>query len=346
MVVGMTQMRKRKVVVRQLSALEALGGVTNICSDKTGTLTQGQMVTRRAWIPGVGMYSLTKSNEANNPTQGTISLSEAPASKQEAEQERERKRAEQDQLRSAAALKFDVPPEKEERDKRKQDELRNEKNIANDEEEEAQPAASLPDVIPELQAFLEAAALCNLSKVRYDEEASQWQTMGDPTEIALQVFAHRFSFGKPTLEKEQGWKQLAEYPFDSGIKRMSVIYRRGDSSETVIFTKGAVERIIDLCTSVGYGEHQEPIDETMKAKILDQMDFLAEQGLRVLAIARKDGPSDFQPHMELPREEVESDLTLLGLAGLYDPPRLETKDAVKGSSCFPDCFTYHKYVRC
>jgi P-type Na+/K+ transporter len=54
-VVGMTQMRKRRVLTRKLSALEALGGITNICSDKTGTLTQGQMVTRKAWIPGFGV---------------------------------------------------------------------------------------------------------------------------------------------------------------------------------------------------------------------------------------------------------------------------------------------------
>ncbi|EEP75745.1 potassium/sodium efflux P-type ATPase [Uncinocarpus reesii 1704] len=328
MVVGMTQMRKRKVVVRQLSALEALGGVTNICSDKTGTLTQGQMVTRKAWIPGVGMYSLSKSDDANNPTRGKISISQPPASKQEAEEERERKRAEQDRLRSTAGLKFDVPPEKEERDKRKQDELRNEKSAPGDEDEDSEPTR-VPDVVPELQAFLESAALCNLAKLRFDQETDQWQTMGDPTEIALQVFAHRFAFGKPTLEKEKGWKQLAEYPFDSSVKRMSVIYRCGEGPGTLIFTKGAVERILDLCTSVGVGKHEERMDSAMKERILDQMNFLAEQGLRVLAIAKKAGPDHFEPHTEIPRDQVESDLTLLGLAGLYDPPRLETKDAVK-----------------
>ncbi|WEW57637.1 potassium/sodium eff [Emydomyces testavorans] len=328
MVVGMTQMRKRRVVVRQLSALEALGGVTNICSDKTGTLTQGQMVTRKAWIPGVGMYTVHKSKDANNPTRGTISIGQPPASKQEAEEERERRRAEQDQLRSTVGLKFDVPPEKEERDKRKQDELRNEKNSSNDEDGDDQPA-SIPDVVPQLEAFLESAALCNLAKLRFDKTSNQWQTMGDPTEIALQVFAHRFAFGKPALENEKGWKQLAEYPFDSSVKRMSVIYRHGEAPGTVIFTKGAVERILDLCTSVGLGEHEEPMTISTKEKILDQMGFLAEQGLRVLAIARKRGPSYFDPHTEIPRNQIESDLTLLGLAGLYDPPRLETKDAVK-----------------
>ena len=330
MVVGMTEMRRRRVVVRQLSALEALGGVTNICSDKTGTLTQGQMVTRKAWIPGVGIYTLSKSNEANNPTRGIITVGEAPASKAEAEQERERKRQEQDQLRSAAALKFDVPADKQERDQRRAEERRNEEDTEREDVDEDQPG-SVPDVVPELEAFLESAALCNLATVRHDTEKNEWVVMGDPTEIALQVFAWRWNYGKKNLESEMGWKQLAEYPFDSSVKRMSVIYKKGDSPKTVVYTKGAVERIIDLCTTVGHGENNEPMTPETKQKILDQMDFLAEQGLRVLAIAQKPGPDNYDPHThaEISRDEVESDLTLLGLAGLYDPPRLETKDAVK-----------------
>ncbi|PGH34286.1 potassium/sodium efflux P-type ATPase, fungal-type [[Emmonsia] crescens] len=325
MVVGMTQMRKRKVVVRQLSALEALGGVTNICSDKTGTLTQGQMVTRKAWIPGVGIYSLHKSDDANNPTRGTITLGQPPASKQEAEQERERKRAEQDALRSTAGLKFDIPAEKEERDQRRIEERNEMPSEKVDDLEED----TLPEMVPELEALVHAAALCNLATVRHDAETDSWQTMGDPTEVALQVFSHRFGLGKKALESQHGWKQLAEYPFDSTVKRMSVIYRHANEPGTIVFTKGAVERIIDLCTTVGVGDHQEPMTQKIKEGILEQMDFLAEQGLRVLGIAQKAGPAEVDHHSRIPREAIEKDLTLLGLAGLYDPPRLETKDAVK-----------------
>lgn len=329
MVVGMTQMRRRKVVVRQLSALEALGGVTNICSDKTGTLTQGQMVARKAWIPGAGVYSLHKSDDANNPTRGTITLGQPPTSKQEAEQERERKRAEQDVLRSTVGLKFDIPAEKEQRDQRRIEE-RNETPPEKDDPEEN----VLPEMIPELEAFVTSAALCNLATVRHDPESDTWQTIGDPTEVALQVFSLRFGLGKKTLETQHGWKQLAEYPFDSSVKRMSVIYRHADDPETVVFSKGAVERIIDLCTTVGVGDHQEAMTPKIKQDILEQMNFLAEQGLRVLAVAQKPGPTGFDPHsQQIPREEIEKDLTLLGLAGLYDPPRLETKDAVKGMFC-------------
>jgi Na+-exporting ATPase len=319
MVVGMTQMRKRRVVVRQLSALEALGGVTNICSDKTGTLTQGQMVTRKAWIPGVGIYSVNKSDDASNPTRGFITLNDAPASKTEAEEQQEKKRIEMDQARSAAGLRFDIPAERQQKD------TQNEKT----QDDENLEAGSTPEVVPELESFLFSSSLCNLATVRHDANSGNWQTMGDPTEIALQVFAHRFAYGKKTLEAEHGWKEIAEYPFDSTVKRMSVIYRKGEE-KPIIYTKGAVERVVDLCTSVGLGQHQKEMTPETKDKVLEQMGFLADQGLRVLAMAQKSTPEGYQSGDELPRDEVEKDLTLLGLAGLYDPPRLETKDAVKG----------------
>merc|ERR1712230_318720 len=96
-----------------------------------------------------------------------------------------------------------------------------------------------------------------------------------------------------------------------------------------IFTKGAVERIIDLCTSVGIGDHEQQMTPDFKESILEQMTFLAEQGLRVLAVARKFTPLEIVEHSDIDRAEVEKDLCLLGLAGLYDPPRLETKAAVQ-----------------
>ncbi|KIW19646.1 potassium/sodium efflux P-type ATPase, fungal-type [Exophiala spinifera] len=320
MVVGMTQMRKRKVVVRQLSALEALGGVTNICSDKTGTLTQGKMVTRKAWIPGVGIYSVDNSSNASDPTEGTISLGKAPGSRKDAEAERQARQEALDRKRSVAGVLFDVPQEKLQKDNQK---------TAHPEEPVA--VEDNPEVTPELRAFLEAAALCNLATVRKVNEdgTEQWKTTGDPTEIALQVFSHRFEHGKKKLEEEHGWTQKMEFPFDSSIKRMTVVYQKPNEDHSTIFTKGAVERIIDLCTTVGIGEHEEEITPALKESILEQMTFLAEQGLRVLALARKFTPLDIAEHSDIDRAEVETELTLLGLAGLYDPPRLETKGAVQ-----------------
>jgi P-type Na+/K+ transporter len=316
MVVGMTQMRKRKVVVRQLSALEALGGVTHICSDKTGTLTQGKMVTRKAWIPGRGVYSIENSNNASDPTEGTITLGPATASKNAVEAEKQALADELDRKRSVAGISFDVPSGKTEKDNRK-----NQKEHLEED----------PKVTPELQAFLESAALCNLATVRQVEEEGQqkWKTTGDPTEIALQVFSHRFNYGKKTLESEHGWKPMMEFPFDSSIKRMSVVYKKPGFDQSIIFTKGAVERIIALCTSVGVGDHKEEMTSARKASIEEQMSLLADQGLRVLGVARKFTTEDIQEHSSVDRSDVEKDLCLLGLAGLYDPPRLETKAAVQ-----------------
>ncbi|KAL8914968.1 MAG: hypothetical protein Q9171_000595 [Xanthocarpia ochracea] len=312
MVVGMTQMRKRRVVIRQLSALEALGGVTNICSDKTGTLTMGQMITRKAWLPGIGMYSVNNAQEAADPTKGSVILGPAP----EFVNDRNEKEKKPDD-RDASALSWNVSS-KETAMAEKDD------NLATT----SSDATPIPEITAELQEFLQSTALCNLASVRFDKQKNEWQAIGDPTEIALQVFAHRFQLGKKTLQEQHGWTQLAEYPFDSSIKRMSVIYQKGETENVYIFCKGAVERIIELCTTVGTGSNQRTASPEVKEEVLEQMNGLAKQGLRVMAIAqRPHGAYDGQA--ELPREDIEKDLTLLGLVGLYDPPRLETKDAVK-----------------
>ena len=292
MVVGMTQMRKRKVVIRQLSALEALGGVTNICSDKTGTLTQGQMITRKVWLPDVGVYTVEGAEDASDPTKGTVAF--APRGNQRS---------------SAYNEKAETACQK----------------TAIDDAVDVQQGTQLPS---EVEALIQATALCNLATVRYNDQESAWQSIGDPTEIALQVFAHRFGHGKKTLMERDGWNELAEYPFDSSIKRMSVIYKTAVSEYAYIFTKGAVERVLELCTTVGVGKNQHSMSEERKQKVLEQMTTLADQGLRVIAVARR-VLNSYPPGLEIPREEVETGLTLLGLAGLYDPPRIETKDAVK-----------------
>ncbi|KAG6003477.1 hypothetical protein E4U21_002013 [Claviceps maximensis] len=350
MVVAVTVMRKANVVVRDLSALEALGGVTNICSDKTGTLTEGAMIVRQAWIPSSHMYTVRKSQNPNDPTKGRVTYaqqaqapceaesSDAAAALEKAEPQRDYDR----ERSSAAVLKFDVPEDK-----------LNPKTADEEREQAETELEREPELTDQLEAFLISSALCNLATVRYDEEQDKWQTTGEPTEIALQVFAHRFNQGKKTLENK-GWKQLAEFPFDSSIKRMSVVYdapQQGGSaspspsassifephSNSIVFTKGAVERVLDLCSHVGTGADQQPMSEELKENVLRQMNALASQGQRVLAIAYRPWKGRFVPtenratsaaEDEALRNDVEGGLSLLGLAGIYDPPRRETKPSI------------------
>lgn len=291
--------------------------MTNICSDKTGTLTQGAMVVRKVWLPVSNVYTVQDSEDPNDPTVGKVTYHSVPLdAPEEPKVERDF-----DQERSAPALKFDVPPEKVDR------------TISGDRDEEVREPSK------DLQAFLLAASLCNLATVRCDQQ--KWQTTGEPTEIALQVFSHRFSVRKKELESN-GWKQVAEFPFDSSIKRMSVVYNAPQetpydvsSTDSMVFTKGAVERILDLCSDVGTGDIQTPLTDDLKTKIMRQMDELASQGLRVLAVASKQWNGHFEASSNIEgandndlRDRVERRLTLLGLAGIYDPPRRETTPAI------------------
>ena len=216
MAIGTRAMAKRNVIVRKLDALEALGGVTNICSDKTGTLTQGKMLTKKAWIIKSGEILTVEDGEATDPTTGAITSE-------------------------------------------------NEKEVT---------------VTAELTEVCRAAALCNLATVRKDENTNKWNVTGDPTEIALQVFSNRFELGKDKLKNE--WTEITEYPFDSAIKRMSAIYEHQSLGKWV-FLKGAVERVLDVCTQSG----DLTLDDQGRERILQQMEMFASQGL-VLSFSRRD----------------------------------------------------------
>lgn len=177
MAVGMKRMVKRKVIVRKLDALEALGGVTNICSDKTGTLTQGRMITSKAWVPGIGIYSVEKTGDPFDPQSGAIKLGAISMAEPDADKEFERKQQERDQARSALALRFNEmvgrkrPVEVKEENKDDKEEVRN---------------GERPEVIPELERMLLTSALCNIAKVRFDQEKGRWIGNGDPTEVVHQ----------------------------------------------------------------------------------------------------------------------------------------------------------------
>ena len=314
-------MHRHNVVIRDPSSLEALGGVTNICSDKTGTLTQGAMIVKKVWIPKVGIYTVQGSQDPNDPTQGSVTkgaLSRPKCSRND-------EKVDYDQQRSAASLKFDIPTEKAAKD------LQAGKRDANEED---------AVITPELEAFLQPAALCNLATVKEEqaegEGVHKWQTTGEPTEIALQVFACRFNRGKRHLESK-GWKQVGEFPFDSTIKRMSVVYNFPDQKQSMVFTKGAVERILDLCSFIGTGSHNQQLTDALRNDVINQMDEFAAMGQRVLAIAKRKWHGDFtaeerRSNDEELRSDVEKDLTLVGLVGIYDPPREETRQAIRECS--------------
>jgi Na+-exporting ATPase len=160
-------MVKRNVIVRKLDSLESLGSVTDICSDKTGTLTQGKMVCKAAWLPSRGTILVGESNEPFNPSAGDLSFT--PLSPAESA------------LREADFARGGSPP--------------------------TPPVASTGSELikthaASLKSFLNIASMCNVAKVFEGEDG--WMARGDPTECAIQVLAHRFGWGREGLTDGEG----------------------------------------------------------------------------------------------------------------------------------------------
>lgn len=183
-----------------------------------------------------------------------------------------------------------------------------------------------------LEDYLKVASLANLAHV-YESQNGDWNARGDPTEISMQVFASRFDWNRIRLTSgdDAPWKQIAEFPFDSDVKKMSVIFKEKRTDERHVFTKGAVERIITSCTSIYVNEGGEPTEmtEDIRNEILQNMESLAALGLRVLALASRTYSGQIDDVNEIKREEVENDLMFRGLIGLYDPPRPESASSVR-----------------
>ena len=141
------------------------------------------------------------------------------------------------------------------------------------------------------------------------------QPVGDPTEIALLVSATKA--GIPDLRKDH--ERLDEIPFDSERKKMSVIYEA--NGKRTMYTKGAVEKVLDGCTHIYRGGRIEALTQSEIDNILKVNHALATHALRVLAFAKRELKKD--AHTE------EKDLVFLGLQGMIDPPRPEVKEAYK-----------------
>ncbi len=266
---GTQRMVKRNALIRKLPAVETLGSVTTICSDKTGTLTQNKMVVQAAHTYN-GSFKVT--GEGYHPS-GEFWM--------------------KDEL---------VPPE----------------NYA------------------DLQALLLACVLCNDAVLH--PENGEWTILGDPTEGALLALAGKSGLDK--TKKDRWLPRVAEFPFDSDRKRMSVMVdaqgHRHESTMSLalvdhsrqpyfMFTKGSPELTLERCTHIEAGDRILQLTDTDRQRILLQNNDLAGRGLRVLGFAYKT-LSEIPP--EASEDESERDLVWLGLVGMLDAPRPEVRDAV------------------
>lgn len=150
-----------------------------------------------------------------------------------------------------------------------------------------------------------------------------WSVLGDPTEGALLVMAAKAGYWRERIETRES--RIAEIPFDSDRKRMSVVYRQPGGAITA-YVKGAPDGILELCTHIYRNGLAVPISPRERDFILRQNASMAEEALRVLAFAYRDLAAGSEQFTE---DVVEQKLVFLGLAGMIDPPRPAAPKAVQ-----------------
>ncbi len=261
---GTHRMVRARALIRQLAAVETLGCTTVICTDKTGTLTENQMVVTDLIF---GRHHYKVSGQGYAP-EGEFTHFE-----------------------------------------------------------DNSPVAT--DALNELRLLLRAAALCNDARLEKHEQAADqegvWHIHGDPTEGALLTAA-----AKAGLTEEADfcpWPRVQDLPFDLERKRMSTIHDAPDSKRYA-FIKGSPGTVLQVSKFIeldALGGIPTELTEEMKQELLAQNSKLAARGLRVLAVGYK----TLAQGEEITVENIESEITLLGLVGMSDRPRQEVPAAIE-----------------
>ncbi|KAG0243350.1 hypothetical protein B0O80DRAFT_493123 [Mortierella sp. GBAus27b] len=369
MALGVRRMASRKAIVRTLPAVETLGGVTFICSDKTGTLTEGKMGAAELWTSDGTSYGFTESTSLD-PNKGDVVLKDPTGGAPQV----------------IGKTLNDVPAQ-----------MLISLMVSS--------LCNNSSVVMETEAVDTPAVNVNVSEEAKSAPASspvgEWKGIGDPTEVALVVAAQKAGFPKSYFQG-LGYTRIFEQAFDSERKVMSVVYKAPLDSEKpqgnhyeFVLAKGAPEEILNRC--VGYlppvassslsspmdllrpnkEDVTKPLTEEFYDLVSEASGRMADDGLRVLGLSYKrvkvngggasdedigDGldnvnkvketkeaaPATHKPtdvdlltaanvaaqgddddEEEIPPGYDENDLIFLGLIGLIDPPRDGVKNSVR-----------------
>lgn len=182
-----------------------------------------------------------------------------------------------------------------------------------------------PQIDPDLSLLLKGAVLCNNAELQKNNDNEQWEIIGDPTEGALVVTAAKAGYDKEKLEED--YPRVNEFPFDSDRKQMSTIHQTNGGNH-IIFVKGAPDQVISYCKYYQKNGIIEEMGESIRNKVLSQNRELAQEALRVLAIAyRFVGKENLGEIKEI--KDAEKELIFIGLMAMIDPPRKEAIESVK-----------------
>lgn len=251
--IGVQRMAKRHAIIRRLPAVETLGSVSVICSDKTGTLTRNELTVQ------------------------SIALA--------------------DETLSVTGVGYFSPGE-----------------FFSD------GTQVMPEEHTDFLALCKGGILCNTAEFHLPDDGNERKLLGDPTEGALLALGSKAGLDYSTLRKKH--PLIDSIPFESEHRFMATLHH-DTPDQAVIYVKGAPEAILARCTMQQNKGKTETIEHEKWHNIIEKH---AQNGERVLAIAYK--PADY--HQEkLVYEHVSTDLILLGIVGMMDPPREEVIQAVR-----------------
>lgn len=171
------------------------------------------------------------------------------------------------------------------------------------------------DASDDATELIKSLVLCS------DATHKNGHSTGDPTEVALVILGERHNLDKTKLEEE--YKRVAEKPFDSERKLMSTLNKEPRGFR--VHTKGALENLLKISTHVLVDGKPRPLTEEIMADYLRTDKALSNDALRILGVAYKDVDETISS------EEMEANLTLIGLVAMIDPPRPEVKASIQGA---------------
>lgn len=245
---GMLRLAKHNVIVKRLAAVETLGEITVMFTDKTGTLTENDLTVDKLLFDG-----------------GKATMS------------------------------------------------------GGDEQFSWEFEEGLTEEDPRMAHFFEIGVICNDASLGDDEDGGK----GDPLDLALLKYAKSYDPERYKQLQDQG--RLAEEPFDSeDMVQGTVVSLEGD---VLLAAKGASEPIINRCSAIITAEGAETFDAGRKEAWKDYNNELSNDGLRVIAFARKVLNTEPNGDQNV-EEELMQDMEFLGLVGFIDPPRKGIQEAV------------------
>ncbi|KAK6461966.1 P-type ATPase [Scheffersomyces coipomensis] len=294
MAVGAQVMVMKNVIVRKLDSLEALGGINDICSDKTGTLTQGKMIAKKVWLPTVGTFDVQNSDEPFNPTMGEVKFSKyTPQFIRDADEEIDFNLSYPDNpmpknfhnwLMTATLANIATV------------------NQSKDEETDELVWKAHGDAT-------EIAIQVFTTRLNYGRDSleSNYNHLNEfPFDSSIKRMSAVYQ------HKESGETHVYS---KGAVERLLSCCTSWYGNDDITDDHYDSQTLLPLT-----GDDKEIIEENMHA--------LSAQGLRVLAFATKDITGDSSIDTDN-RDQIESNLIFQGLIGIYDPPRNETAPSVK-----------------